>query len=326
MSRSLCLVFLLTGAALGQDRVKELASHFDGKVSIFAKNLKTGATYDLGGGNRVNTASTIKLPILIGVFSAVEAGKVHWTDTSELTKENKVGGSGVLAEMTDGTKIPLRDLVRYMMLLSVNSGTNMVLDHVPGNEVNAVLEELGLKNTRSLRKILKGSAPEGVSDAGRDPANKGFGIGVATPREMVSLLEGLYKGEIVSREASAEILVIMKKQQWREGLARRFDVDVADKPGALDHLRSDVGIVFAKAGPVAIAITCADMPKVDWSPDNAGLLFIADAAKILVEELTKQHNFHAAQHAALRQRHVGNLLIHRISHIGELDKRPHFPS
>lgn len=291
MSRSLplaaALFVVMACAAFGQDRVKDLAAHFDGKVSIYARNLTTGATYDLGGETRVNTASTIKLPILIGVYTAVQSGKAHWTDTSELTKENKVGGSGVLAEMSDGSKIPLRDLIRYMMLLSDNSATNMVLDHVSGNDVNATMEKLGIKSTRSLRKILKGSAPEGVSDAGRDPANRGFGIGVATPREMVSLLERLYKGEIVSKEASAEMLDIMKKQQWREGLARRFSVDVADKPGALDHLRSDVGIVFTKSAPVAIAITCDAMPKVDWSPDNAGYLFIADAAKIIVEELTR---------------------------------------
>jgi hypothetical protein len=104
---------------------------------------------------------------------------------------------------------------------------------------------------------------------------------------MVSLLERLYKGELVSKEASAEMIDIMKKQQWRDGLARRFDVDVADKPGALDHLRSDVGIVFTKSAPVAIAITCDGMPRVDWSPDNAGYLFIADASKMIVDELTR---------------------------------------
>jgi beta-lactamase class A len=289
MSRAFGIIALLACAAIcrAQDHVKEMAAGFDGKVSVFAKNLKTGATYDLGGDNRVNTASTIKLPILIAVYTQIAAGKVHWTDTSELGKDNKVGGSGVLSEMSDGTKLPLRDLIRYMMLLSDNSATNMVLDHVTGNEVNAVMEKLGIHSTRSLRKILKGSTPEGVSDAGRDPANKGFGIGVATPREMVSLLERLYKGELVSPEASAEMLGIMKKQQWREGMARRFDVDVADKYGALDHLRSDVGIVYSKAGPVAIAITCDAMPTVDWSADNAGNLFIANAAKAIVDELTK---------------------------------------
>ena len=212
---------------------------------------------------------------------------MKWTDLSELGKGNKVGGSGVLNEMSEGSKIPLRDLVRYMMLLSDNSATNMVLDHVPGNSVNKTLEKIGIHETRSLRKILRGTIPEGISDVGRDPANKSFGIGVATAHEMVTLLERLHRGELVSTAASAEILDIMKKQQGRQGLPRRFDVDVADKPGALDHLRSDVGIVYSKLGPVAIAITCWDIPKIDWSPDNPAYLFIADAARILVENLTK---------------------------------------
>jgi beta-lactamase class A len=287
MSRSFVIALLFVSAAFAQDRIRDLTARFSGRVSIYAKNLKTGATYDLGGANRVNTASTIKLPILVGVFAAVAEGKAHWTDTSELTKESKVGGSGVLQEMSDGTKIPLRDLIRYMMLLSDNTATNLVLDHVTSDQVNETLEKLGVKETRSLRKILKGSAPDGVSKAARDPANAKFGIGVATPREMVMLLERLYKGELVSKEASAEMLDIMKKQMWRDGIPRDFSVDVADKPGALDHLRSDVGIVFAKSAPVAIAISCEDIPKVDWSPDNPGYLFIAEASKILVEDLTK---------------------------------------
>ncbi len=281
------LIASLSVTAFAQDPVRDLAARFDGKLSVYAKNLKTGATYSLAGDTRVNTASTIKLPILIGVYAAIAEGRVKWTDLSELGKENKVGGSGVLNEMSEGSKIPLRDLVRYMMLLSDNSATNMVLDHVPGNSVNKTLEKLGIHETRSLRKILRGTIPEGISDAGRDPANKSFGIGVATAHEMVTLLERLHRGELVSNAASAEILDIMRKQQGRQGLPRRFDVDVADKPGALDHLRSDVGIVYSKLGPVAIAITCWDIPKIDWSPDNPAYLFIADAARILVENLTK---------------------------------------
>ncbi|MEP6714532.1 MAG: serine hydrolase [Terriglobia bacterium] len=290
MSRSFVISLLIASCAFGQDPVKELASHFEGRVSIYARNLATGQTYDLGGGNRVNTASTIKLPILIGVFTAVQEGRARWTDTSTLSPQNKVAGSGILQEMSDGANITLRDLIRYMMLLSDNTATNLVLDHVSANDVNAVMAKLGIKDTRSLRKILKGTSPEGVSDAGKDPANAKFGIGVATPRDMVTLLERLYRGELVSKEASAEMLAIMKKQIWRDGMPRRFDsagIEVADKPGALEHLRSDIGIVYAKTAPIAIAITCEDIPQGDWSPDNAGYLFIANASKLLVEELIK---------------------------------------
>ena len=108
MSRIFVLTLLSAAVAFAQDPVKDLAARFEGKVSIYAKNLKTGAAYDLGGDTRVNTASTIKLPILIGVFTAVEAGKAHWTDTSELTTANKVGGSGFDA-VTSGS---CRSLIR----------------------------------------------------------------------------------------------------------------------------------------------------------------------------------------------------------------------
>jgi hypothetical protein len=94
----------------------------------------------------------------------------------------------------------------------------------------------------------------------------------------------------VSKDASAEMLDIMKKQIWRDGMPRRFDsagIEVADKPGALDHLRSDIGIVYAKTGPVALAITCEDIPQPDWSPDNPGYLFIAEASKMLVEAVSR---------------------------------------
>src|SRR4051794_22590721 len=113
MSRPIGLTLLCTAALFAQeDPVRDLASRFQGKVSIYAKNLRTGAVYNLNGSNRINTASTIKLPILIAVYTAVAEGRAKWTDTSELTAANKVGGSGVLQEMSNGSKIPLRDLVR----------------------------------------------------------------------------------------------------------------------------------------------------------------------------------------------------------------------
>lgn len=235
----------------------------------------------------MQTASSIKLPIMIGVYTAVAEGKARWTDTSTLSKENKVPGSGVLQEMSDGATYNLLDLLRFMILLSDNTATNLVLDHVSGNSVNAVMDKLGMKNTRSLRKILsRDNVPHGQSDAFSDPQFKGFGIGVTTPREMVSLLERLYKGELVSREASSEMLEIMKKQHGREGMPRRFPgIDVADKPGALDHFRGDVGIVYSQSGPIAIAIACEDIPIVDWTPDAPAYLAIADLSQILVRGL-----------------------------------------
>ena len=105
---------------------------------------------------------------------------------------------------------------------------------------------------------------------------------------MVTILEKLDRGEIVSPEASQEILAILKRCQDGTGVIRRLPgVPIAHKTGALDALRSEVALVYSKGGRIAMAITVDDMPKPDWSPDNPGSLLIADLAKILVDGLAR---------------------------------------
>lgn len=297
MFRALLLI-TLTGALSAQpfsekklnDKISEAVAGFTGTVSIFAKNLDTGATFGLHPDERVRTASTIKLPILCAAFEAVAEGRVKWTDLTTLHDNEKVSGSGILGEFADGDQFRLDDLAHVMIVMSDNTATNLVLDKVSSDYVNEQLEKWGFKATRSMRKVMGDGSnlkpPSGYSKAGLDPANKKYGIGSSSPREMVTLLERIEKGEVVSPEASKEILKIMKRQRDINGIARRMgDLVVANKAGALDHLRSDVGIVYAKGSRIAMAITCEDIPKIDWSPDNEGLLLIAKVAEILVADL-----------------------------------------
>jgi beta-lactamase class A len=292
MLRPLFLLLTLTvvqAASLG-DKISSVTAGFNGTVSIFAKNLDTGATYAMRPDDRVRTASTIKLPILCATFQAVREGRLKWTDMTTLHDADKVSGSGILGEFSDGVKLPLVDLTHLMIVLSDNTATNLVLDQVTADYVNDYMDKLGLKRTRSMRKVRGDGAdlksPSGFSKAGLDPANVKYGLGSSTPREMVTLLERIEKGEIVSPEASAEILKVLKRQRDNNGIARRIgEMVVANKAGALDHLRSDVGIIYAKGNRIAMAITCEDVPKIDWTSDNEGLLLIAKIAEILVGDL-----------------------------------------
>ena len=264
---------------------------FDGSVSLYAKNLDTGVSVGIREAEAVRTASTIKLPILLAVFDAVARGQAKWTEPMTLTAAEKVSGSGVLgSEISDGVVLPLRDVVHLMMVLSDNTATNMVLERFTSDAVNAYLDTIGIKTTRSLRKIrgdgnqLKSAS--GWSAAGKLQENEKYGLGVSTPRDMVTILEKLERGEIVNVEASREIIAIMKRCRDDSGIRRRVGgVPVANKTGALDALRSDVGIVYSKGGRIAMAITVDGMPKIDYGPDNAGCLLIADLAKMLVEGL-----------------------------------------
>lgn len=266
-----------------EDRVEVALRGFHSKVNLFAKNIDTGRSFGYDPDARVRTASTIKLPLLAAAFQAVAEGKANWEDRVTLSDEDKVSGAGVLPEFSSGDSITLRGLSHLMIVLSDNTATNILLDHFPGDYVNEWSEHFGLPNTKFLRKI-GGASP---TKAAFEPQYAPYGLGVSTSREMVALVEGFERGTVVSPEASREIISIMKRQQDRNGIPRRLaGMEVANKTGALDHLRSDVGIVYSPKGRIVMAITCDDIPEVDWSTDNPGYLKIAHLAEILVKGLS----------------------------------------
>ena len=88
--------------------------------------------------------------------------------------------------------------------------------------------------------------------------------------------------------ASKDILDILKVQQDNSGIRRHTpdDIRVANKSGALDALRSDVGIVYTQNGPIALAITIDDMPETDYSRDNPGERLIWQLTSALLDGLS----------------------------------------
>jgi len=284
-----CLALLvLVGSVAAQtldERVKPIVGEFKGKVSLFAKNLDSGETYALSPDERVRTASTIKIAVMIEAFARVAEGKAKWTDEVVLTKEKKVSGSGILAELSEGLKLTLRDAVNLMMILSDNTATNLVLDVLSTDAVNARMESLGFKQIKINRKVGNG----GESTAGKDPENKKYGLGFATPREMVLVIEKLERGEIISPAASKEMIDLMKREQGRNAIGRSlWSVPMASKYGALDRLRSAVGILYTKKGRIAMAISCDEMPEVMWSVDNPAYLLMSRLSEALAEGLARK--------------------------------------
>lgn len=267
------------------EKIKAELVNFSGRVWIYAKNIDTGKDYALRADEQVRTASTIKLPIMTEVFHQIAQGKIKWTDEIVLTKEKKQGGSGILFEFSDNTKIDLRTAVNLMIVVSDNMATNLVLDKVSADSVNDFVDSLGLHQTRSMRKIGGG----GESRAYADPQNRLFGLGVSSPRDMVKLLEMLEKGEVVSKEASAEMLSILKRQQFKDGIGRGLPdtIPSASKSGALDRLRSDVGIIYTRRGRIAMAITTDDMMEVTYTQENPGLKMLWRLSQILQDGLGK---------------------------------------
>lgn len=300
-SLSLLIVLLVTcTAAIGQRRVTAVRASaistdakvqtaiadFKGKVWVYAKNLDSRKVYSLRGEEQVRTASTIKVPIMAETFRQVAEGKMAWTDELVLTKEKKQGGSGILGEFSDNSKLDLKTAVNLMIVLSDNTATNLVLEKVTTDAVNDFMAKLGLNDTLSLRKIGGGGDAKAWVN---DQRNRLFGLGRTSPKDMVRLLEMMEKGEIVSKEASADMIAILRRQQLKDGIGRGQSdtTPVASKSGALDRFRADVGIVYTRKGRIAMAIYIDDMPYTGYHQENPGLSMIWKLSQLLQEELTR---------------------------------------
>jgi beta-lactamase class A len=276
-------------------RIQAAIQGFPGSVSLYAENLDTGISYALRADTPVPTASTIKLPIMVELFAQASEGRLDWNQKLVLTDQDKVSGTGVLTELSAGDALPIRDLMHLMIVVSDNTATNLILDRIGGNAVNVRMAQLGLKQTAVMRKIMQARLfpdphatphPEGVTEEGKKPGNDQWGTGRSCPRDMVLLLEKLYRGEVVSKAASAEMIAVLKRQHDHDGVGRDMtNTVIASKSGALDHLRSDVAIVYSPHGPIAMAVTVNNIPQVDYGVDNPGNLLISKLSAILMEEL-----------------------------------------
>lgn len=283
-----CLLPLCLWAGDLEDALEKRIAQGPGKVFLAARNLKTGQNVAIRGAEPVRTASTIKLPVLVEIYAQAAEGKVKLSEELEMREKDMVSGSGVLHELSTGTKLKLRDIANLMIVVSDNTATNMLIERVGADAVNQRMDKLKLPATRLMRKIrgdgTQLKAAQGWSKAGMLEENKKYGIGSSTSLEMIQLLEMLDADKL---QGSKEMIAILKRQQYTDGIGRKLNgLTIANKTGSLDHLRSDVGIVYTKSGPVAIAITVEDIPGIDYGEDNPGLLMIADLAKILVEGLS----------------------------------------
>ena len=268
-----------------ESALRERIRDFPGTVTLYARNLDTGATIGIRETDPVRTASTIKLPVMLTVFDAVARGQAKWTDMLTVTAQDKVSGSGVIgSEFSEGVQLPLSDVVHLMIVLSDNSATNMLVERFTADAVNAYLDKLGIKTTRLMRKVMgRGGDPKPI---GRRQAARKSEVRAGhvhpeghgrNPRTAGERRPGRIQGDDRDSQAATG--------QYRHAPLSLRVIPIANKTGALDALRADVGIVYSKAGRIAMAIYVDGIPKPDYGPDNQGSLIISDLSKLIVERL-----------------------------------------
>lgn len=267
-----------------QNQMTNYARHHRGKISLFAKHLRTGSTVALNPDVPVNTASVIKLPIMLEAMYQVKEGRVSFDDMLPLRKDDQVSGSGVLLLFHTPAEINFETAIVLMITQSDNTAANLVLAHIGRENVNRRLRTMGLLSTMSIRPI---SRPK---EGDQSPELKPFGIGRTTAREMAAVLESIERCDLADQKLCARMVDILQHQFWRNCIPHFLeDTDttevashVANKTGSLDRVRNDVGLVYTKNGPIVISAFTYENVDTSWTPENEGELVIANMAKTIV--------------------------------------------
>ena len=219
------------------ERLKQRIREASGHVAVYYRPLDGGCAQMYNEMMPVIAASIIKIPIMVEAFRQFEAGELDPAATHRVTAEEKMPSCGALNRMHDGLEVTMRDLVELMIVLSDNSATNILIDILGIDRVNATLEAEGLKVTKLRRKLFDRAGMEaGLSNH-------------VCAREIGVLLERMYAGTLISPEASAQMLEILRNQKLNGKMPfflKPRGIACAHKTGEDDGITHDVGVVYAK--------------------------------------------------------------------------------
>jgi beta-lactamase class A len=296
---SLCLVGLLsilsataprTEAETAGTRPLEMLirtriSALNARVGVYAQHVPTGRQVAINADEPMNTASVIKIPIMVLAYRDADAGLLVLDKRYEVTLDDYRTGSGLIQTFTPGLQPTLRDLVRQMIVTSDNIGTDITLGRVGLTRVNAMLTELGYQQTRVnmtsadlTRRIFVLADPKYATYTDRElyelgmpklPENElkrliervlrepATWFGQSTAREMSRLLLQLYRGELTSAETT-EVMVDVLRNQFYDSRLPRFikeQAQVAHKAGeGPPYVLNDAGIIFHEGGPTVVTV------------------------------------------------------------------------
>ena len=253
------------------------------RSSIYAKHLPSGKTVELRADVPMNTLSVIKIPVMILAFRDAEAGKLKLGERYTIRPEDLRRGSGLLQTFDVGVSPTYRDLIEQMIITSDNTATDIMIRTVGLARVNAMLAELGFRETRLnrtagdlFREVWIRADAKHASMTDREVYDRGFPsdaessrrsftlegdstrwLGRTTAREMATMLEGILNAKYASKLSSEVMVGMLRRQFYASRLPQRiqFRASVAHKTGDWPPIAgNDVGIVFYPGGPSIVSV------------------------------------------------------------------------
>lgn len=244
--------------ASARAEIERLATAASAEVSVVWRPLdaRPGEELLIGPAVRYHAASTMKVPVMIELFGQAQAGRLKLDDEVLVTNSfhSIVDGSPYelsASEDSDGDTykaigkpLSLRALCETMITASGNLAANVLVERLGAKNIQATTDRLGASGMQVLR---------GVED------QKAFDKGLNNTTDaaaLATLFEKLARGQVVNREASGEMIAILKRQKHNEGIPSGLPagIVVAHKTGEITRIHHDAGVVYAKRPYVLVVL------------------------------------------------------------------------
>ncbi len=238
------------------------AADFPGKAGIWVKHLTTGETAGVRDTEIFNSASVIKIPVLVLAFQMADRGELKLDERIPIRKEDIRGGSGIFRYHDEGLQPTFRDVLLQMVITSDNTATDLAIAKVGGvAKVNAWLKQAGYADGHKLTQttgelFAKYNALKPADDRNaRTNADKTYWLGEISPKSVGLMLEAIEKKTIASAAACTDMLRMLRAQQaGQRRLNHYLSVPVAHKTGDFPPvLANDVGIIYARSGAIVVS-------------------------------------------------------------------------
>ncbi len=256
-----------------QQLLEETVAGFNGDVGIFVQHLKTGKQAAVSSDTIFPTASIVKVPILVGLFSKIDKGELDYRQKLVYNDSMYYGGSGLMQFYKDSAATDISVLASLMITYSDNV-TSLWSQALAGggHAINALMETYGFEHTR-----VNSRTP------GREEAWKKYGWGQTTPREIATLLAKIHKGEIISKAASDRMYRLMTNIYYDEGALSQVPATVqsASKQGMVNASRSEVVLVNAPSGDYVFSVMTKNNQDQRWEYDNEASELIRRVSSLL---------------------------------------------
>ena len=244
-----------------QSNIERITRSVNAKWGIYIKCIETGEEIAINADETMDTMSVIKIPLMTEAFRQIEAGKFALSDRATLKETEKRPGTGVIRSLDAGASLTIKDLITLMIIVSDNSATDMLFEKVGGTEpVNKLMQSYGLNTIKATGpsdawfKALRAEP-----DAWKFHTDGKTPYGLSSPRDIGKLLEKIQKGEAVSKQASEQMLQIMRGQVYSSRLPKYVTAfRVPHKTGDfLPYIGNDVGILESANRHIVISVFTA---------------------------------------------------------------------